>query len=92
MKRKQAHAPIDVRAFEEYVQRAEARFAGDTRPEITRLLAHYRELRQRFERDLGGDSRDAIVSRAAALMLIQYVAAAPDPGDSRASGKLRAGV
>lgn len=81
MTRGQARAPVDVREFEDYVQRAEARFAADARPEIARLFALYRELRLRFERDLGADSRDAIVARAAALMLIQYRAETSDPRD-----------
>lgn len=67
------HGPAPDRCeFEDYVRRAEARFAADPHAEIARLFALYEELRPRFERDLGAGSRDAMVSRAAALMLIQY--------------------
>jgi hypothetical protein len=81
MNQGQERPPIDVREFDDYVRRAEVRFAADARPEIARLFALYGELRLRFERDLGADSRDAIVSRAAALMLIHYRAESPDPHD-----------
>lgn len=84
MNRGQGRPPIDVREFEDYVRRAELRLAADARPEITRLFALCRQLRQRFERDLGTGSRDAIVSRAAALMLIQYRAESADPGGAGA--------
>lgn len=79
MTRDHGEALIDQREFEEYVRRAEGRLAADPRPEIARLVALYEELRLRFERDLGAGSRDAMVSRAAALMLIQYRAESADP-------------
>jgi hypothetical protein len=77
----QAHSrPVrDISEFADYVQRAETRFTADPRPEIARLFALYQELRLRFERDLGTYSRDAMVSRAAALMLIRYRAEPPSP-------------
>ncbi|MDL1859750.1 hypothetical protein FBR04_01795 [Betaproteobacteria bacterium PRO7] len=81
MNQGQGRPPIDVREFEDYVRRAEARFAADAHPETAQLLALYRQLRLRFERDLGADSRDAIVSRAAALMLIQCRAESRDAHD-----------
>jgi len=79
----QAHArpPRDISEFEDYVQRADARFAAATGAEIARLFDLYLELRLRFDRDLGAGSRDAMVSRAAALMLIQYRAESRDPAD-----------
>ncbi len=77
----QGHArpPRDISEFDDYVQRAEARFAAATDAEVTRLFALYQQLRPRFDRDLGAGSRDAMVSRAAALMLIQYRAGSRDP-------------
>ncbi len=81
MNRGQRRPPIDVREFDDYVRRAEVRFAADARREIARLFALYGELLLRFERELGADSRDAIVSRAAALMLIQYRAESCNPHD-----------
>lgn len=62
------------------MRRAEARFAADAPPQTAQLFALYRELRLRFERDLGADSRDAIVSRAA-LMPIQRRAEWREPHD-----------
>jgi hypothetical protein len=79
MTQAQSRPVRDISEFEDYVRRAEARFAADTRPEIARLFALYQELRQRFEHELGADSRDAMVSRAAALMLIQYRVDPPRP-------------
>lgn len=53
MNRGQGRPPIDIREFEDYVRRAEARFAADAHPEVAQPLALSRELRglrPRFER------------------------------------------
>lgn len=45
MNRGQGRPPIDTREFEDYVRRAEARFAADAHPEVAQPLALSRELR-----------------------------------------------
>jgi hypothetical protein len=61
------------------VQRMEARLAGDRSEPIAHLLALYRELAPRFERDLAASSRDILMAKASALMLVQAAVDKPPP-------------
>jgi hypothetical protein len=61
------------------VQRMEARLASSESEPVLALLARYRELVARFERDLGASRRDILLAQASALMLVQAAAEAEPP-------------
>lgn len=91
MNRGRRRPPIDVREFEDYVRRAEvrraeARFAAGAHLRIAQPFAPDRELRPRFERDRGADSR------AAAPMGIRCRAGPRDPHEPPGWRALKAGV
>jgi hypothetical protein len=58
------------------VRRMEDHLSGIQSQEAVRLLALYRELVPRFEKDLAESQRDILLARASALMLVQAAAAA----------------
>jgi hypothetical protein len=60
----------DLSEFHSYVAAAESRLAASSNPVSSRLQSAYAALKTRFAKDLG-DSRDEIVSRAAALMFAE---------------------
>ena len=60
------------------VVRMEANLACSSKEQVVGLLTHYRALVPRFENDLGASSRDVLLARSAALMLIQAAAQAAD--------------
>jgi hypothetical protein len=65
-----------LQEIEDTVTRMEERYAALRDPTVKTLMAHYREVASRFERELS-DRRDSALSKGAALMLIQSVAHAP---------------
>ena len=62
--------------IEATVERLEARLGASPDPEVRSLLHRYHKLDARFRADLS-DPRDLALSRAAALMLIRFVAEMP---------------
>ena len=63
------------------VARMEANLARSSHEQVVRLFAHYHALVPRFEKDLGASSRDVLLARSAALMLIQATARADDASE-----------
>jgi hypothetical protein len=62
-----------LQELRETVDRMERRLSESRDPQVQRLLRAYESLMPRFERDLM-DERDVLISRGAALMLVQAVA------------------
>lgn len=62
------------------VERMESALSAAQAPQVVELLAAYRNLIPRFERDLGASARDTWLARASALMLLQAVHRAPGAG------------
>jgi hypothetical protein len=62
-----------LQELRETVDRMERRLSESRDPHVQRLLRAYESLVPRFERDLM-DERDVLISRGAALMLVQAVA------------------
>lgn len=60
------------------VARMEARLGSTKVEAVERLMAHYGALARRFETDLAVSSREVLLAKASALMLVQAVAGAQD--------------
>lgn len=56
------------------VARMEARLGSTPGAAVESVMAHYAALARRFETDLAASSRDVLLARASALMLVQAVA------------------
>jgi len=73
-----AAVPLDEAQLAETVDRMTSRLEASASVTVRQLMQWYRPLARRFETDLAGRSREVLLARASALMLVQAAAQAKD--------------